>query len=738
LTKLSNWLKVRRGALVLLVISLATCLLSSFFADMIQTSGYSVEIIELNQSFSFSDPNITPASVRLNALIYKPRNATKKNPAPLIVNIHGTINNKEMQDINAIELAKRGFVVIAYDLVAHGNSQVTTATGDGIIHLIEYACTLDYVDGSKVGTSGHSRGGGIAQAAADYYNAKGIEAYDAVLKKAGVAEGEEPSAEIAAQALEAQIAANRVKGVLAVACTPFTLAPGQRPLSPDYFGPVTSVGVIAGKYDEFFFKDAGKYTGYNAAFPTTDKDRTNKALYEWLPKDYVTSASAARLIKGIYPALPTYERHAVPLEGEPGYDPSLPVPASNRVIELPVDPIKPGVLYTTSGEMTGTPGKKVDEPFRVIYTPSETHPWAHFSHASAAYQVDFFYNVFGVPVGAEYISSGNQTWFAKELLNFIGFIGIIMFVIAFAEILLRVPYFGKMRRFKGAYEGEALVTPDSLGLNDNLPELKGWFRNIVFWVFTIGVSLMSGFTIRYFTSTTWNFGTTLLPTSPWFNQTYVNQVVVWAVLTSIITLVAYAIYSLILRKSGDRPFALMKTGGEGNFVRALVGAILVVAAAYCIELLSNKVFHTDYRFWTLAFRAFEAIKLWTILRYSCLFAIFYVTNALINVNTRFKNLPEWASTLLCAFFNVFGICLVFAIQYIVYFSTGVAWQWDAALAYVILFPIPVMLVAAAYISRKVYLRSGSVWYAGLINTFLMTIVVCANTSASSSLPYIFF
>jgi hypothetical protein len=343
-----------------------------------------------------------------------------------------------------------------------------------------------------------------------------------------------------------------------------------------------------------------------------------------------------------------------------------------------------------------------------------------------------------VPVGAEYISSGNQTWFAKELLNFIGFIGIIMFVIAFAEILLRVPYFGKMRRFKGAYEGEALVTPDSLGLNDNLPELKGWFRNIVFWVFTIGVSLMSGFTIRYFTSTTWNFGTTLLPTSPWFNQTYVNQVVVWAVLTSIITLVAYAIYSLILRKSGDRPFALMKTGGEGNFVRALVGAILVVAAAYCIELLSNKVFHTDYRFWTLAFRAFEAIKLWTILRYSCLFAIFYVTNALINVNTRFKNLPEWASTLLCAFFNVFGICLVFAIQYIVYFSTGVAWQWDAALAYVILFPIPVMLVAAAYISRKVYLRSGSVWYAGLINTFLMTIVVCANTSASSSLPYIFF
>lgn len=743
MTKLSKRLGLRKGAVVLLVVSLVICLLSSFFANLIQTDGFSVDIIELNQNFTVSDPNVTPATVKLDALIYKPSTATKENPAPLILTVHGTINNKEMQDLNAIELSRRGFVVIAFDLVAHGNSQVTSVRGDGVIQLIEYAATLDYVDGSRVGVSGHSRGGGVAQAAADYYNLKGIEAYQAVLDEAGVTEAD-ASEEVLAEAMAAKIAANRVQGVLTVSCTPYTMIPGQKALTTDYYGPTTSVGVIAGQYDEFFFKDAGKYTGYNAAFPTTDKDRTNEALYEWLPKDYVSSPGAARFIKGLYTDFETYERHTVPLEGEEGYDASLPVAATNNVIEIPVEAVKPEVYYTASGELDNvTPGNKIDEPFRVIYTPAEIHPWAHFSATSCAHQVDFFYSVFGVPTGAEYIESGSQVWFIKEVLNLIGFVGIVMFIIAFAEIILRIPYFGKMRRLSGAYVDGSLpdesgITPYTLGLNDGLPELKGWKRHLVFWIMGIGISLIAGFSIRSFTSTTWNLGTTLLPTSTWFNQNYINQVVVWAILVSIITIIILGIYALIMRKSGDRPFARLKTGGNGNFIRALVGSFLVVAVAYCIELFSNKVFKTDYRFWTLAFRVFEPIKFWTILRYSALFAVFYVTNTLVNVNNRFKNVPEWATTALTALFNIFGIGLVFLIQYVVYFSTGAAWQWDAALIYVILFPIIPMLIAAAYISRKVYLRTGSVWYAGFINTFFMTIVVCANTSASASFPYIFF
>ena len=38
------------------------------------------------------------------------------NPAPAIVTSHGYLNNKEMQDLNYVELARRGFVVFAIKL----------------------------------------------------------------------------------------------------------------------------------------------------------------------------------------------------------------------------------------------------------------------------------------------------------------------------------------------------------------------------------------------------------------------------------------------------------------------------------------------------------------------------------------------------------------------------------------------------------------------------------------------
>lgn len=741
-----NW-KIRKAAKILLLVSLVTCLISSFCASLIQTDGYAVEMIKLDRSFTLSDPDINVATVRLSAFIYKPRTATKENPAPVIFTIHGTINNKEMQDINAIEMSRRGFVVVAFDLAAQGgNSQVVSVRGDGIMHLIEYMSTLDYVIPNMFGVGGHSRGGGIATAAADYYNKKGIAAYEKSLTDAGVTAATATAEQLQA-ARNAEDKANKIAAVLSVSCTPFTMNPGQAALTstatPAYYGRKTSVGVIAGQYDEFFFKDAGKYTGYNASFPTTDTERTNKALYEWLPKDYVSSPGAARLIKSIYPEFSTYQRRTVPLEGEAGYDSSLPVPANNPMISIPTTPVVAGAYYTSTGLTTGITAQNPSaNPFRVIYTPAEIHPWAHFSTESAAYQVDFYYAAMGIPTNATYIPSGSQTWWLKETFNLIGLVGIVLFIIAFAEIILVIPYFGKMRRIKAncvSGNTEGALLSGELDINDNLPSLKGWGKHLVFWITGIGISLISGFTIRYFTSTTWGYGATLLPTSSLFNQNYANQIVVWAILTSIIAFaIMFLSWVIFGRRNGEKPFEKLRTGGNGNFARALVGAIFVVSVAYFIEWLSSEIFYTDYRFWTLAFKTFEAIKLWTILRYACLFGIFYMVNALINANNRFKNVPEWASTAITAFLNIFGIGLVMLIQYGVYFSTGAAWQWDAALLYVVLFPILPMLVAAAYIARKIYLRTGSVWYAGLVNTFFMTIVVCANTSASASFPYIFF
>ena len=49
------------------------------------------------------------------ALLYIPDSATPQSPAPAIVACHGYNNTAEVQDINAIELSRRGYVVISID-----------------------------------------------------------------------------------------------------------------------------------------------------------------------------------------------------------------------------------------------------------------------------------------------------------------------------------------------------------------------------------------------------------------------------------------------------------------------------------------------------------------------------------------------------------------------------------------------------------------------------------------------
>ena len=95
-------------------------------------------------------------------------------------------------------------------------------------------------------------------------------------------------------------------------------------------------------------------------------------------------------------------------------------------------------------------------------------------------------------------------------------------------------------------------------------------------------------------------------------------------------------------------------------------------------------------------------------------------------------MPEWATIAINAFFNVFGIFLVIMIQYGTFKSTGVLWQGDMALGYIVLFPIIPILVIATIISRLLYKKTGNVWLGSLINAILFTMITVSGTAASFS------
>ena len=51
----------------------------------------------------------------VNALLYRPKSATPENPAPAVVLYHGGNDMLEHTGTYALELARRGFVVINFD-----------------------------------------------------------------------------------------------------------------------------------------------------------------------------------------------------------------------------------------------------------------------------------------------------------------------------------------------------------------------------------------------------------------------------------------------------------------------------------------------------------------------------------------------------------------------------------------------------------------------------------------------
>lgn len=148
-----------RGAWRLLAVAIALVLAGGFIAWRTQTAGGTVSVRDVRW--------VAPDGARMSGLLYVPRTATPKTPAPGIVAIHGYINSRETQSAFAIELARRGYVVLAVDQRGHGYSDPPAfAAGFGGPAALAYLRTLDFVDRDRIGLEGHSMGGWAVGAAA--------------------------------------------------------------------------------------------------------------------------------------------------------------------------------------------------------------------------------------------------------------------------------------------------------------------------------------------------------------------------------------------------------------------------------------------------------------------------------------------------------------------------------------------------------------------------------------------
>ncbi|WP_051758362.1 dienelactone hydrolase family protein [Rossellomorea vietnamensis] len=604
------------------VIALVLCLISAIGASFVQTSGGKVTVKDLRWE--------TPSGHMMSALLYVPDDVSKDNPAPGIVTSHGWYNTREMQDLNYVELARRGYVVISIDMYGHGNSDAVKPEewmnrGTGMYDAVELMADLPYVDKEKIGVTGHSNGARAANWSINEDNKKDEPLISSVLLIANDAMYTSDPAE--------------------------PLYWSMQPKDREYVNVYGSrdVGIVAAQYDEFFFR-------------SLKEDGTAT-----VPRDFIDTEPAQSFLNfGIDPTggekRKSYEIYKQEVDGQ--------------------------------------------EAARVIYNPAQIHPWNHISKDVVTSTLEFFEDSLGAP---HPIAANNQVWQYKVFFNAVGLVGFVIFIVSITKWLLFTETFASLRAVK---EAEPMTFRDGRG--------KLWF-----WGGLIAGALVSYFS--YLKLSTW----TVEHITPFFPQYPPFYIGMWCLVTGLFTLmVVGACYFFYSKKNG---MDLRVSGVVISFrtlVKTIGLALCVTVLSYSLVFIADYFFKTDFRLWVLTVKTFTPDKLLIALKYLPFFLVFYVANSIAINSFNFIKLgqKEWMNTAVLTLFNSLAIIILVAIQYIAFFVTGEVYYND--LSHIIgiwLFPIIVILMVAAIVSRKIYKVTGNPYLAGFINAFIITIMTVTNT-----------
>ncbi|MBI9106209.1 MAG: hypothetical protein JEZ04_05640 [Spirochaetales bacterium] len=666
-----------------LAIAIVLIMVGSVFAHFFNTSAYKVQVSEI--SFA-TDKGM------LNGLLYMPKGAGGADPRPAIITTHGYLNAKEMQDAPAIEMSRRGYIVLALDMYAHGDSYLDSvpmsnpffAFWSSSIHdAVQYMYNQPYVLKDAAGNgiiavSGHSMGG-FSSTMATFYD-------------------------------EQEYQKNLAEGLPAVRKISAVLTAGSDYRWSAYLGVNAEVfngslagrtaGAIAAKYDEFFFDEEAYATGITM-----------------VEKSYSQT------------------------------------PAGRMFLGKPASPEKDVFYSTPEG------GK------RIIYEPSETHPWNHFSKKTTRNQIEFYTTAFENYAPASTIKERSQIWRLKEYSEFLALIGFFLLFVPLIQLLLKTPFLSTVKsepiaKFDGpttkkqktvfwlivAFSGlfPAVYFPTLMGkLSKGLGQIK--YASLIIFAAAIVIAIV--FLVKrkkekvffgWITAAAGAFlvfGMTvgagnLFKLSRVFNEPQTNAVVFWAVFVAVVTFLILAIVYLTMNKPSGmnlRQYGIVVNWR--NIIKAFITAAIAAAAGFLVLFVIDLLFKTDFRLWLVAVRAFNSDHFMSALRYMPFFFMYYFLNGIaMQVNTNSKYLQGRKGYLVAYLINIGGLLLFLIAQYGKLFITKTAAFPTVSLNSIVLLGFVVMLFIATILTKKLLDKTNNVYTGAFLNTMVFTLMTIASST----------
>ncbi len=671
-------MKAKKSTLILLCVALVLILLGSILAGAFN-GGSGVKVSRI----SFQAQNGT-----LSGLLYMPKGASEKDPRPTVIVTHGYLNSAEMQDANAIELSRRGFVVLALDQYDHGHSDLDNAvyTGtsfmeiwapfwinsmhDAVAYMYEQPYVLkDEAGNGIIGVTGHSMGGfGSTMALAMDEQ----EAMATGVRKiyCGLTEGSD----------------FMYTGFFGVDVT-----------AADALGGGRTMGKVAAQYDEFFFND-----------PTVEGGTVRH-------KDYVSTPDGMAFLQQSSPA-----------KANTWYDTA---DGGRRIIYEPAQthPWNHFSATTTAYAVSFYTEAFADYADKLNPIDPGSQIWQFkegfeclalvgfvlliLAIAQLVIELPFFSLAKTGELPVQPAATGAKKW-----------IGILITLIA---ILLPAFFFTPLMD-----DGAGSPSVNILfycGLAAGVGGLAALILGIVKKNKSTAVGgcfLLVGGAALALVAKTAMYSDNGVWTAPGL-----NSIAYWTIGCALIALVIMSAVYLLLK---DRESVKLADYGVSLKPMAILAgvcaAIVTVVLAYCVLFLMDLLFKADFRIWTFAFKTFDFNIFPAILRYLPTFLLFYlISTASITINTNTEKAKGVWGYLLAIALNAGGAIIWLIRQYGTLFSTGVAAHPGSALSGIVLVAMVPTLSIAAIISRNLYKRTGNIWMPGCLNALLMTTMAVANT-----------
>jgi pimeloyl-ACP methyl ester carboxylesterase len=364
-------------------------------------------------------------------------------------------------------------------------------------------------------------------------------------------------------------------------------------------------------------------------------------------------------------------------------------------------------LFNTSEEIIPDTlyGNIADGTARILHQPAVTHPGDHFSHAAIKHAIEWFDQTL---VGAQPLPSDDQVWLWKEMGTLLALMGMTILIV---PALTRVAETSTFRSLKASMPKLHSLTGG------------GW------WVGALIFTLLPAITLFPFKGISEKLG---WQASAVFAQNITTQVMVWALLTGLVSITLFLLWHFLLNRKTGASFESYGLTWNGrvpisSIVQSFLLALAVVGVLYTSLLLTDYLFDMDYRIWVFGIKLLSPLQMGIAMSYLIPFSLFFIIVAtVLHGQLRCDNWSFRKELVVNWLLLSVGYLLLLIAQYTPLLMGGTLLIASEPLWSIIALQFVPLMTIAAVVFTVAYRVTGRVYTGAFINAMIITWVIVAS------------